>query len=182
MTISEAQRAAILAAYLQGAHADAQVVARNGLTTRALWKGACIDDKHRVTRRGLVEAGVDMDALHADALGLTARIGAEEAYRLPAPKGFTCAAGCGHGIAVHRVTGCDVRNCDCPAPYGRILPSTEAPAPAEARTGISDRTAAALGDVDRLRTFVVGNVPEGVAVDNALTALDCIEQALRERR
>lgn len=115
MTISEAQRAAILTAHRQGARADAQVVARNGLTTHALWEGACIDDQHRVTRRGLIEAGVDMDVLCAEALGLT---------------------------------------------------------PAEARTGISDRTAAALNDVAVMRRTGVANAAR----------LDRIEQALRERR
>jgi len=43
------------------------------------------------------------------------------AASMPAPRGYMCAAGCRHGIAVHREHGCDVDGCDCPAPFGRIV-------------------------------------------------------------
>jgi hypothetical protein len=45
----------------------------------------------------------------------------------PAPKGFRCAAGCGHSIAVHREAGCDMGDCDCPAPYGRLMRQPDVP-------------------------------------------------------
>lgn len=57
---------------------------------------------------------------------MSEQITAANANKLPAPKGYMCAAQCGHGLAVHREHGCDVGSCDCPAPYGRILPSPEA--------------------------------------------------------
>lgn len=67
----------------------------------------------------------------------TEPITAATAYMLPAPKGYLCAAGCGHFVSAHREAGCDVTLagageaapafvCECPAPYGRILPSAEA--------------------------------------------------------
>lgn len=53
---------------------------------------------------------------------------AATAHLMPAPRGYVCAAGCGHSIAVHREHGCDALGgqCECPAPHGRILPSSEA--------------------------------------------------------
>lgn len=97
----------------------------------------------------------------------------EMAYKLSAPKGFQCAVGCGHSINVHRTAGCDMPDCDCPAPYGRILPSEEANTPAEIITGLSDRCAAALEDVAALRQ------ERGARLFKA--RLDRIEAALRER-
>lgn len=54
------------------------------------------------------------------------KVTAATAHLLPAPRGYRCAAGCGHDIYSHREHGCDVGECECPAPHGRILPSAEA--------------------------------------------------------
>jgi DNA repair exonuclease SbcCD ATPase subunit len=48
---------------------------------------------------------------------------------LPSLRAILCAAGCGHGTAVHRVAGCDVLGCVCAAPFGRILPPEDVPEP-----------------------------------------------------
>lgn len=40
---------------------------------------------------------------------------------MPAPKGYKCPA-CKHSTAGHREHGCDRDGCDCPAPFGRIMP------------------------------------------------------------
>jgi hypothetical protein len=39
----------------------------------------------------------------------------------PQPKGYRCPA-CTHGTYVHREHGCDHEGCDCPAPFGRLMP------------------------------------------------------------
>lgn len=44
-----------------------------------------------------------------------------------APKGYVCAGGCGHSINAHRGAGCDVMNCECPAPHGIIAPGVDVP-------------------------------------------------------
>lgn len=49
------------------------------------------------------------------------------ALLMPSPKGHRCAAGCGHGVAVHREAGCDVADCECHAPYGRLMPAADVP-------------------------------------------------------
>jgi hypothetical protein len=66
------------------------------------------------------------EALAAAEVALGLKMPASQAYLLPQPRGYVCAAGCGHGTTVHREHGCDVGQCECPAPYGRILPSAEA--------------------------------------------------------
>jgi hypothetical protein len=53
----------------------------------------------------------------------------------PAPKGYICAAGCGHDTAIHRDGGCDLSNCDCPAPGGRLVPAPDVPDDASSITG-----------------------------------------------
>jgi len=99
----------------------------------------------------------------------------------PAPKGFICAAGCGHGISAHREAGCDVRVgaaevCGCSAPYGRIPPGDPNPAPAE-----SDMQA----DLDILRGLLTGYLRDddlGVhARQVGFEALQRIEQWAGER-
>lgn len=55
----------------------------------------------------------------------------------PEPKGFQCAAGCGHHVHSHRAGGCYVvlyidgvaGVCGCGAPFGRIPPGDPAPSP-----------------------------------------------------
>jgi hypothetical protein len=49
------------------------------------------------------------------------------ALAMPVPKGWKCAADCGRSVTVHREAGCDVDGCDCPAPFGRLMPPTEIP-------------------------------------------------------
>ena len=46
--------------------------------------------------------------------------------RMPAPKGYQCPV-CQHSITVHRYHGCDVETCECPQPFGRILPGDSNP-------------------------------------------------------
>lgn len=48
------------------------------------------------------------------------------AQDMPAPKGYQCPV-CGHSINVHREHGCDVRSCECGAPFGRIMPADPEP-------------------------------------------------------
>ncbi|MEU0078451.1 hypothetical protein ABZY58_11195 [Micromonospora tulbaghiae] len=48
------------------------------------------------------------------------------AKRMPAPKGFVCPA-CQHSCASHREHGCDAVGCDCPQPFGRIMPGDPSP-------------------------------------------------------
>jgi hypothetical protein len=66
------------------------------------------------------------EALAAVEAALGLNTPASQAYLLPQPRGYVCAARCGHSTTVHREHGCDVDQCECPAPYGRILPSAEA--------------------------------------------------------
>lgn len=70
----------------------------------------------------------------------------------------------------------DVEYCGYPA--GHPIHDT-ANTPAEARTGISDRAAAALADVAYLRGALRGQAMTPSVVDVGLEALDRIEAALR---
>ena len=54
------------------------------------------------------------------------KVALHPAQLMPAPKGHRCPA-CSHSTTVHRVAGCDVDGCDCPAPYGRIMPGDADP-------------------------------------------------------
>lgn len=63
------------------------------------------------------------------------------AESLPVPRGGRCALGCGlapgvtHGLSVHDEAGCTVEGCDCPAPFGRIMPQSDVPDDASSLTG-----------------------------------------------
>jgi hypothetical protein len=46
---------------------------------------------------------------------------------MPEPKWHQCPE-CKHDIALHRMAGCDLRDCDCPQPFGRIIPGDPDPA------------------------------------------------------
>lgn len=52
--------------------------------------------------------------------------GEAEIMAMPQPKGLRCPA-CRHDTAVHRMHGCDVGECECTAPHGRILPGDPQP-------------------------------------------------------
>jgi hypothetical protein len=85
-----------------------------------------------------------------------------ELCREPLPK-------CVHGYAVPVIETC---------PDGCMHANT----PAEARTGVSDRTAAALDDLRALRGFVKHGPDTVREASDMLLALDRIERALRAAR
>ncbi len=68
--MSEAQRAAILAGYSQGPRGV--IGTRNYRTRLAMQAAGWVDEQARCTREGLLAAGVDMDAIRAEALRETA--------------------------------------------------------------------------------------------------------------
>jgi hypothetical protein len=45
---------------------------------------------------------------------------------MPEPKGYACPV-CSHLTGRHRMHGCDVKDCECVAPFGRVLPGDPAP-------------------------------------------------------
>lgn len=55
------------------------------------------------------------------------------AQMMPAPRGGRCALGCSsvpgvtHGITGHDEAGCTIEGCECPAPFGRIMPQSAIP-------------------------------------------------------
>ena len=50
----------------------------------------------------------------------------QKILEMPEPKAHECPA-CGHSVALHRMHGCDVGDCECCAPYGRIIPGDPDP-------------------------------------------------------
>jgi hypothetical protein len=102
----------------------------------------------------------------------------------PAPKGYRCAAGCGHSVNVHREGGCDAAHfdgtanviCCCEAPYGRIPPGDSDPQPAAPR----DVPAAVLAEVEKLHELVALYMPQfGTVRSDAFTRLDRIAALMR---
>jgi hypothetical protein len=82
---------------------------------------------------------------------------------------------CMHGVGSDQASVHCGRTVDHPVHQ----PPTETTTPAEVRTGISDRAAAALADVAELRNAIVGSEASGSDVTHMLRRLDRIEQALR---
>jgi uncharacterized Fe-S radical SAM superfamily protein PflX len=52
--------------------------------------------------------------------------GEAEILAMPLPRGRRCPV-CEHDCEVHRMHGCDVGDCKCTAPHGRILPGDPQP-------------------------------------------------------
>lgn len=172
--MSKAQRAAILKAHentTTSANSTAAFWSRGyvhatGASLAVMEVNGWITADRAVTPAGLVVAGVDMDAIHAEAMNAAPNTPAEDQ------------CGClrnplGHSRAEHPVKR------EYSAQLGGYVVQDasghwhrEATTPAEARTGISDRTAAALADVAYLRRAYLAVSP------HETEALDRIEQAL----
>lgn len=89
---------------------------------------AAIEQQNTLGRRAAPDERAGRTPISAPGAPITAAT----AYRLPAPKGYVCAAGCGHHIGGHGEAGCnawlaDSSVCPCPAPFGRLLPPEVVP-------------------------------------------------------
>ena len=107
---------------------------------------------------------------------------AAEAYKLPAPKGYQCAAACGHSIHVHREAGCDVEGCDCPAPHGRILPSTLLRVPPHGFFGLHPSLLPKYRGSSPVASAILhGDTETGVTIFRLNERMDAGEIAAQER-
>lgn len=218
--MSKAQRAAILRAHentTTSANSTAAFWSRGyvhatGSSLEVMERNGWITAGRAVTREGLEAAGVDMDAIHAEALEYVARAqhiaqsgvahvrnncpalsetqdererrvtrefieAMNAAPNTPAEDQCGCLRNpLGHSRAEHPVKR------EYSAQLGGYVVQDasghwhrEANTPAEARTGMSDRTAAALADVAYLRRAYLAVSP------HETEALDRIEQALRQQ-